>query len=132
MGKGFVRTQTQLVNRFSGRSMKPLKLYRLALLTVSSVLFYHNMLASPASAGGFDPPESSASIESANCLTAPAEDSDGDQPSLEAKRKCKQKPRTMDWRYWSQPFSQGKNLCREHLNGNTVCLTSESAARLRW
>lgn len=118
-------------NQLFGVAMRQLKPYRLALLTVFSVLVYHNILAFPARAGGFDPPDS-ATTESANCLTAPTEDSDGDQPNREAKRKCKKEPQTLDWRYWSQPSSQGNNRCREHPNGNTVCLTSESAAKLRW
>ncbi|MBD2097703.1 hypothetical protein H6F90_21640 [Trichocoleus sp. FACHB-591] len=111
--------------------MKPPKLYRLVPLTVVSVLVYHNVLALPAGAGGFDPPESAAT-ESVSCLTEPVANSDSNPPNPEAQRKCKQKPRTFDWRYWNQPVSQNKNLCREDIDGNTVCLTSISAARLRW
>ncbi|MBD2075885.1 hypothetical protein H6F86_18705 [Phormidium sp. FACHB-592] len=111
--------------------MKPHKLYRLALLTVGSVLVAHTILASPARAGGGDAPDAVATAEYANCSTESA-DSNGNQPNPEANRKCKQKPRILDWRDWSQPQVQGNNLCREHLNGNTVCLTAQSAAKLRW
>jgi len=112
--------------------MKQLKLCRLALLTVLGVLVYHNILASPVSAGGFDAPTSTPMTEFTDCSPEPLAVSDSEQSNPTAKPQCQRKPRTLDWRYWSQPISQGNNLCREHLNGNTVCLTPTSAAMLRW
>ena len=131
VGEDSARTQIMPVNCFSGGSMKQPKLSRLALLTVFSVLVYHGIVASPARAGGGDLRDAATTAETANCSTEPIADASGNSPNAEANRKCKQKPRTFDWRYWSQPASHGQNLCREHL-GNTVCLTSTSATKLRW
>jgi len=130
VGEASTRTQITLVNCFSGGSMQQPKLYRLALLTVFSVLLYHGIVTSPARAGGGDPPDSATATD--NCDTEPSADDNGDTPNATVIRKCQPKPRTFDWQDWSQPTPQGQDRCREHLNGNTVCLTSASAAKLHW
>ncbi|MEP0873111.1 hypothetical protein NDA01_25440 [Trichocoleus desertorum AS-A10] len=104
----------------STKSMKQHRLHVLPLLPIISVLLYHTILASPASAGGSDSPRSTQITEDAQL-----------DKMLNAKNELKEQFQTFDWRHWSQPYSKGDNLCREH-DGNIVCLTLEALKKLRW
>lgn len=102
-----------------------------ALLLSGTLSLLSSSLALPAHAGGGDSPDepTEATIENSSLICEPVSNQDS---ANQSKRKCKQRPRLTDWRDWNAIHSDGKNFCREHNNGNIVCLSPAQAQQLRW
>lgn len=94
------------------------KLYRpyiLAAFTSMGIIFHHAAHPPSAFAGGFDNP----GIPATESLMP-----DGKKQKVQA-------PFSFDWKHWSQPYIQSKNMCREY-QGNIVCFTPQVAQQMGW